>query len=110
MGSGSGVLQLSIVKLQVKQWVSQSSTIYRWLAKVFNGEEHPRHLQSKQAGLWPVTKAKRNLRQDMRGKMGEGNIQRSGESNKIQYCIAGSVFVFMRENPNLINLINKRDS
>lgn len=51
MGSGSGVLQLSIVKLQVKQWVSQSSTIYSWLAKVFNGEEHPRHLQSKQAGL-----------------------------------------------------------
>lgn len=42
--------------------------------------------------------------------MGEGNIQRSGESNKIQYCIAGGVFVFMRENPNLINLINKRDS
>lgn len=48
---GSGVLQLSIVKLQVEQWALQSHTIYRWLAKVFNGEEHPRNLQSEKSGF-----------------------------------------------------------
>ena len=46
---GSGVLQLSIVKLQVEQWALQSYTIYRRLAKVFNGEEHPRNLQRENA-------------------------------------------------------------